>query len=731
MDLEKLLYLQGVGNGFVDCDGQHHTTPAADRLSILQAMCHGELAPLDDTAFAVWSEQRIDLLDARPWRTLLLPFQWCYTDTPKLRFRCPQTFDGELQLQLVTESGSSIALRFFVSDLPVTGDYYTHEQLYLERELALSDRLSADQLSALVPGYHSVSLSVTGADAALGDLPATAQGMWLLAPRRSYGAGLPGQLPHKPWGVSVQLFALWSETDCAAHRSGIPATVGDFADLAAFIRLMAAKGADFIQLNPLHALPLHHPEAASPYSPYDRRRLHPLYISVALCPESSEPQWQAALPKKQPANDNGSEWIDYPAAFKVKVGQLKALFNVFKGYAPQHPRQQAYARFVSEQGAALQFYAHLQAQDAVSPWLKNPAFYLYLQFVAEEQLAQCQALTQTCGMSIGLVRDLAVGAIGEGAEVQQHPQQFCARASIGAPPDPFAPQGQNWGLTPLDPVGLRQANFGHFIELLRANMQHCGALRIDHMMGLFRLWWWPQGADDSAPGGTYVYYPFDCLMAILLLESQRAGCMVIGEDLGLVPTEIIEPMQQGGIFSNELFYFCLDETRYPQFAGFKAPGEYKPHALMMLANHDVPTMHAWWQGKDLQQRYQLGLYQPDELQQALALRQQKKHGLLRWLYEYSGQSLPVTADFATLLPLWAATVASGNSELYSLALADLLAEETAINIPGTSTEYPNWRRRYSHSLQQLAQHPLLRQTLHGVQHMRRHNIHQLTGENRQ
>ncbi|MDF0532769.1 4-alpha-glucanotransferase [Shewanella sp. A32] len=719
MDLEKLLYLQGVGNGFVDCDGHHHTTPATDREAILRAMCHAELADVGEQAFAAWVSQRIASLDARPWQDFLPPFQWCYADALVIRVRVPEVYSGQLTLNIDTEDGTHLSTVCSVADTPVTGDYYTENQLYLERELVLSELVAEHALLSIGEGYHQLTITAASAMPA-GMNTALSRGLWMVAPRRSYAADLPQQLSYKPWGVSVQLFSLWSSVASEPRHSGIPTQIGDFRALAEFIRIMAAQGADFIQLNPLHALPLQDAEAASPYSPYDRRRIHPLYISTSLCPEACQADWQKTLPKRMPVNNNGTLWIDYPAAFKIKVTKLKALFKVFSGYPSEHPRRKALAAFVRDAGEDLQFYAKTQAQEVTAPWLKNPEFYLYLQFVAEEQLAFCQELAKDSGMHIGLVRDLAVGAIGTGAEVRQHPRQFCTQASIGAPPDPFAPQGQNWGLTPLDPIGLRQANFGHFITLLRRNMHHCGALRIDHMMGLFRLWWWPVTADADQHGGTYVYYPFDCMMAILLLESQRAGCMLIGEDLGLVPTEIIEPMRRAGIFSNELFYFCVDESRLPQYAGFKPPSEYKPHALMMLANHDVPTMAAWWQGKDLLARHRLGLYSDNELQQAQLRRSHKRKGLLQWLRDMTGQDFAVDVEFCTLLPHWAGAVAAGASELYSVALADLLAEADAVNIPGTSTEYPNWRRRYSIPLEHLSKNSIFTHTLTAVRNARHH-----------
>lgn len=307
------------------------------------------------------------------------------------------------------------------------------------------------------------------------------------------------------------------------------------------------------------------------------------------------------------------------------------------------------------------------------------------------------AKAKEAGMGIGLIRDLAVGAALQGVEVQANSQLFCLNASIGAPPDPFAPQGQNWGLTPLDPIKLKQDRYRHFIALIRANMTYCGALRIDHVMGLLRLWWWP--LDKRLGQGAYVYYPVETLLAILCLESQRARCVVIGEDLGLVPPDIIHRLYHAGVYSNELFYFCKDHQ------GFKPPSQYKFQSLMMLANHDVPTLVAWWTGSDLHLRRQLDLLTTDEqLGEALAGREQEKHQLVHSLI--SQGLLPETdiqqIDLEDLLTAWMALGASGNSALYSVQWCDLLADRHAVNIPGTWLEYPNWQRRLPITLRDAA-----------------------------
>lgn len=732
MDLDKLLYLQGVGNGFVDCNGVYHDTPAPDREFLLKTMCFEQVADLQNEDFASWVDARIDELDAKPWTKLLRPLQWTHAHEPCLSFHVPAEFSGDLLLEFTIDPQASaslsataqiatpqqtLSLFFNVSSAAVTGDYVTHGQCYLSRQVSLAALFHAAEQPLPPIGYHQVRLAYASAPNEY------AEGILLSTPAQVFGADLNAIAPQqRPWGVSLQVFSLWHASD---KNDAIPTAFGDFAALAETIELMAAKGADFLLLNPLHALPLHEPEAASPYSPYDRRRLNPLYIAPSLSVEGNAADYTTHLPTRMPKVANGTDWIDYTAAANVKAAELKAMFKVFSGYDHQHPRRLAYSQFLVDEGESLQFYAQHQAAHAKTPWLKNSEFYCYLQFVAEEQLAACQQLATQQGMAIGLVRDLAVGAVGAGVEVAQAPEQFCTRASIGAPPDPFAPQGQNWGLTPLDPIGLKQHNFKHFIQLLRSNMRHCGALRIDHFMGLFRLWWWPIAqslADGEQPGGAYIYYPFELMMAILRYESHRAGCMVIGEDLGIVPPEIKAPMTEAGIYSNELFYFCSDDYHYPQYAGFKAPQDYKFHALMMLANHDVPTMAAWWQGHDLLKRAELNLLNDDELQHEQHLRQQQREGVLRWLTDIGGMdsnSVTAPVSIETLLPTWAKAVASGNSQLYSLALADLLAETDAINIPGTSVEYPNWRRRYSMPVQQLNVAPLLNDVLIAVNSSRR------------
>ncbi|MDI5830233.1 4-alpha-glucanotransferase [Shewanella xiamenensis] len=736
--------------------------------------CEAKDEPLTSLPCGDELDAQVYQLDAHHWTQVLPAFHWCYVDEPWVCLYLPQSYRGDLLLTFTCEQGERVILEVPFGALKPIGDYriqaqelaqfgnspFANECQFLQYRLDLlghefycrdvddtsepyidsetrrswenvstapntsdnKDNLS--DLSCLGLGYHTLSVSLLGlADVQHGLASASTSaasnssasisvaskatefhGTFMVAPRTAYQGVMSAVAQgkrHKPWGVSLQLYSLRSESQWG---------IGDFGDLEQLIGLVAEYGADFIQLNPLHALDIAAPEHPSPYSPCDRRRLNPLYIHLPSVPEF-EPlktefaakEWQEAI-----ALLNAENWLDYPKVSELKYRAFARLYTIFCEHhlQPNTPRAQRFEDFVAQQGASLREFAQAESLRSPRAIAQDEGFYLYLQFVAEDQLQLCQLKAKEAGMGIGLIRDLAVGAALHGVEVQANLQQFCLNASIGAPPDPFAPQGQNWGLTPLDPVKLKQHQYRHFIALIRANMTHCGALRIDHVMGLLRLWWWP--LDKRLGHGAYVYYPVETLLAILCLESQRARCVVIGEDLGLVPPDIIHRLYQAGVYSNELFYFCKDHQ------GFKPPSQYKFQSLMMLANHDVPTLVAWWTGSDLHLRRQLELFNSDEqLGEALAGREQEKHQLAQCLI--SQGLLPETdiqqIDIEDLLTAWMPFGASGNSALYSVQWCDLLGDRHAVNIPGTWLEYPNWQRRLPISLSEAAVKPTLAKRL--------------------
>lgn len=533
----------------------------------------------------------------------------------------------------------------------------------------------------------------------------------------------------KLWGPSVQLYTLRSE-----HNWGI----GDFGDLKLLVTEMACRGANFVGLNPIHALFPANPEEASPYSPSSRRWLNILYIDVMAIPEfalSSDAQalvgsddFQAQL---QQARE--THWVNYSLVTALKMAVLLLLYQEFKRRHLDADTEQAraYHTFVEQGGASLLAQAtfdalHQQFHDEnpeVWGWplfpdayrqFQSPAvqafirehvdqvnFYLYLQWLADNQIEEVQMLAKEKGMVIGLYRDLAVGVAPSGSDVWADQGNLMLNVSIGAPPDALGPLGQNWGLPPINPQKLRESGYLPFIRLLHANMKHCGALRIDHILGLLRLWWVPRG--ESASEGAYLYYPVDELMSILALESHRHHCSVIGEDLGTVPLEMAQLLAKAGIYSYKVFFFETAED-----GGYLSPEHYVAQSMSALCTHDMPTLRGFWHCDDLKIGGEIGLY-PDQAQlkhlfdnrlrckQAI-LDSIEWHGFLPEGVRNDAIHTPMDSALSEGLHLH---LASGSSALMSVQLEDWLEMDKPVNIPGTVDEYPNWRRKLSQPLEEM------------------------------
>ncbi|MDO6678880.1 4-alpha-glucanotransferase [Shewanella sp. 4_MG-2023] len=712
MGLGKLLYLQGVGAEFIDCFGNNVQIQPLDRNGILQSMCVNDAstkgASTSDTLNNIaanrsfvsstlsdeFIQQRIFELDAAPWLQPLHGFQWSYVDDPIVEFHLPEHFTGSIKVEIEIEHGDKFHFPISLGQMRVVGDYGIDGISYLKYQYQLNDDINAP----LGLGYHGISATVESASSS-----ETYTGQLMIAPRSAY---VHADSKTAKWGLSTQLYSLTSQSQWG---------IGDFNDLQKLIELAAAKGADFILLNPLHALDL--PESASPYSPSDRRRLNPLYIHIESVAEYAaiEGVITSKLWRNKQYQLAQSRLLDYCEIHETKFSIYQMLFNAFiKEHKNNHSKRYLdFACFKQQQGEGLsQYVTHQQQRNSC---FTDAEFLCYLQFIAYEQLLQCQAKAKTAGMSLGLIRDMAVGASPTGAEVCANIDNFCINANIGAPPDPFAPQGQNWGLTPFDPIKLAQHKFEHFIDLIRSNMVSCGGLRIDHVMGLLRLWWWPK--QEGLGNGAYVYYPLDTLLAILCLESQRAQCVLIGEDLGIVPPEIVANLAKAKIFSNELFYFAKHHD------GFMNPAFYKSHSLMMLANHDVPTLTAWWTAADIELRHQLNLYDNEQqLDEAKSLRLIEKQQLLDLLSQHhliKANIVMGEVDFEQLMLAWLQLSASGNSALYSIQIDDLIDEVKPINIPGTWKQYPNWCRRLSRTLEQISADSTVNNRLDAINKTRR------------
>ena len=420
----------------------------------------------------------------------------------------------------------------------------------------------------------------------------------------------------RAWGITCQLYGL---------RSGRNAGMGDFEDLAQLAEMAARHGADFVGVNPLHALFLAAPAHFSPYSPSSRRFLNPLYIAVDRL-EGVAPSDQAGLEDAREA-----ELVDYPEVAALKRAAFDAAFAHFR-----HQHQDtgsdadvAFQSFRARQANSLVGFAlfealseHFAAQGLSVGWRdwpddykdsSSPAvrafrqrhgdrveFHAWLQWVAAEQLAVAQRRALAAGMRIGLYLDLAVGVAPDGADTWCAPDKVIAGARIGAPPDPFNAGGQDWGLAPLSPEPMREGHTDGLRAVLDAAMRHAGAIRLDHVMALRRLYLIPQGRPSS--DGAYVDYPLDALLDVVAAASMDRRTIVIGEDLGTVPHGFRDTMREANILGYRVLFFERGHD-----GGFRPPADYDRSALACVATHDLPTLAGWWRGRDIAERAKIGL----------------------------------------------------------------------------------------------------------------------------
>jgi (1->4)-alpha-D-glucan 1-alpha-D-glucosylmutase len=565
-------------------------------------------------------------------------------------------------------------------------------------------------LGALAAGYYT--LSVAAGDRGASTTVIAAPDQCLLPPC------LRPRPDGRVWGLAVQLYGLRS-----ARNWGI----GDFTDLAALARRAAQLGAHALGLNPLHAGFPEAPERFGPYAPSSRLFLNHLYLDVervdgfADCAEArrltADPAFQARLTGLRAA-----ALVDWPAVAAVKRPVLELLFRQFERAGDRG----AFAAFRAAHGLALERHATFEAlaeHFAAAPerpgWWRDwpgdyrePAsaavlafaadhadrvgFFAWLQWQADRQLAAAHAAARRAGMAIGLYRDLAVGCDGGGAETWVEPQRCARGAALGAPPDGYNLHGQDWGLPPLAPEHLRAEAYRSFIELLRANMARAGALRIDHVFGLMRLYWVPAGRAPT--DGSYVAYPFDDLLGVLKLESQRNRCLVVGEDLGTVPDGFRERCAAAGLLSYRVLYFERRDD-----GGFTAPADYPALALATASTHDLPTLSGWWHGSDLDQRVALGLYpSPETAARDRAARAEDRRRLADALAAQGlGDGLGDGAPDAP--PVLAAHryLARSDAALLMVQVEDVLGLVDQANLPGTTDQHPNWRRKLPVALERL------------------------------
>lgn len=504
----------------------------------------------------------------------------------------------------------------------------------------------------------------------------------------------------KLWGPAVQIPALRGR---AAHA------FGDFAELDEAVRLFAARGADVLAINPVHALFPGTGSDFSPYSPSSR-----LFLNGAM--GAPELLGLPPLPRR-----DGGALIDWEYALPQRMADLRALFasldgatraRIAKDNAAKGEPLRRQALFDSldthfRPGGADGWRDWPQAyRDPESPAVREFArahpqeieFHLFVQWLARESLARVQADARAAGMAVGLLADLAVGVHTGGADAWAMRDAMLDGLTIGAPPDPLGPRGQNWMLTGFSPEGLARSGYAPWIETIRAALSVAGGLRIDHAFGLARLWVIPAGEASSA--GVYLNYPFMDLLRLVALEAHRARALIVAEDLGTMPPGFAEPLAAKKMLGMRVLWFERAADK-----GFIGGQDYAPESVAMTGTHDTATVAGWWTGTDLAWAERLDRLPATSTPQREAARRDWDRGRLWSTLTHDTQPRPAPDDPEPVVAAALRHIGRSASQMALAPLEDILAEREQPNLPGTITEHPNWRRRLDAPLEALLEEP--------------------------
>jgi 4-alpha-glucanotransferase len=714
--LARLAERVGIAADYYDIAGTLHVTSDDTRRAILTAMGFR----VDSSASLT---QALREWDEAPWQRPCDPVQILRDGETGSSVSCCLVLEDGKEQSVVVEWQIRDEANAVVQEGQAGPGLSAVEVCFLNGRRHVRVEIPAP--SGLSLGYYSLTVRAEGL---VGGVVGTMR--VIVAPRQCYVPPLI-EAHQRLWGLALQLYSLSSDRNWGC---------GDFTDLGRIVE-WAGKGlgAGVIGLSPLHALRNTAPYHISPYAPYSRLYLNELYIDLERLPEfygSEEAQQQFRAPEFQATLQalRASRQVDYDAIAAAKRTMLDLAYRTFlkDDYSGEEPNLQPNTargflleRFIQAEGTPLELYAAFQTleeerrliQSKSATWhdwpnqfltpgqpvreyakrhRKRIRFFQYIQWVASEQLNEIRETSERLAMPIGLYHDLALGADRNGAEAWVYQSVLALGADCGAPPDAFAPEGQNWGLPPINPHALRASGYELMIQLLRKNFRFGGAIRLDHVMAFCRLFWIPRGRPASE--GTYVQYPFEDLLAIVALESARSKTLVIGEDLGTVPDWVREQLAKARVLSYRVFYFERGGDGV-----WKPPRDYPAQSLAVATTHDLPTLTGFWSGEDLQVRAGLGAFTDDATQRrAWEERQRDKAGILSALKqegllpngvtEDPSSASAMTTDLCRAIHIYLARTPSC---IVLANLEDGLGELSQTNLPGTVDSHPNWTRKYA------------------------------------
>lgn len=524
------------------------------------------------------------------------------------------------------------------------------------------------------------------------------------------------------WGLWTHLYSLRSDRGFG---------IGHLGDLRRLVRWAGERGADFVGLNPLHGLPAGGSEV-SPYSPVTRLFRDPMHADLTATPEWSECAearrlFESGETGRERRRLVASDRIDHARAEALRARIALPLWQQFQRAhrARDDERARAFTRFVRDGGRTLLDYAtyraleqHMLREARSRDWRSWPAAYhdprgeavlgfraresnaieraLWELFELDRQLAEVEREARRAGLSLGLYQDLALGSDAGGFDRWAFPEGFVDGVSLGAPPDDYARDGQDWGLPPLHPWNLGEDDFALFRRVLRAGLAHAGMLRIDHVLGLLRQWWIPD--ERPATEGVYVRFPASALLSVIAEESRRAGAVIVGEDLGTVPRGFTSLLARHGVLSCRVLLFERDRR-----GRFRPASAWSKRALATAHTHDHPPMAGWWSARDLERRAELGELDASALVRAREEREAERRALVSRLLRAGALAREEDAQDAGLrCAAIHRFLCKTPSPLVGLSLDDLAGEEEPVNIPGVPlSRFPAWQRRMGRPLDEL------------------------------
>ncbi|MCL5062835.1 MAG: 4-alpha-glucanotransferase [Nitrospirae bacterium] len=728
--INELADLCGIIPEYWDIFGNKHITPIETKKAILKAM-KLNIDSDEDIKNEMYAQK------ARPWNRFVEPVKIVSVNDQPLTIPVyiPANEGEESRLSLSwtikNESGQKDEFVLSGDNLTISDQQWIDGIRYIKIDLVStppSPSLGKGGMGGYPIGYYSIDMTFK-----IPHMEISGTSRLIITPDSCY---IPQELKNgKTWGLSINLYSIRSSQNWGA---------GDFDELKKIVKWISELKGGFVGINPLHAIPNKKPFGISPYSPVSRLYKNFIYLDIEDIPEVKE----LLTPPSPPLSKGGmgeystnqtigietqidelrkENLIDYERVASLKISVLRNAFEIFyeEHYLKDSTRCKAFRKYISEEGNNLESFATYMALseefgEGWQEWTeeyrtpsshtvqefkktneKEILFYQYVQWLIDGQLKEAAEQTRDLGMPVGIYHDLAIGSIGGGSDAWNFQDVIADGISLGAPPDDFNPTGQNWGFPPLIPEKLKESGYELFIQTIRKNMKHFGALRIDHALGMFRQFWIPQGMPASQ--GAYVRYPAEDILRIIALESVRNRTMVIAEDLGTIGENVRESLFRFRMLSYRLLYF---ERNYPD-PSFLSPERYPDMALCAVTTHDLPTLYGWWIGRDIDLKKRLGIYSgEDALQRDIENRERDKTLLLNALQSQgllklnSKLQTPNSVTHELCLAIYE-YLARTSCRLVAVSLDDAIGMLDQQNMPGITDSYPSWMQKTPIPLEQM------------------------------